>query len=154
MKASKHIQIFILLFWAGFVSSISFMEAWLKFRADGVTREIGLSIGKLIFTALNRVEIILLITVWLIYLTQKASRVTLFRFKGTWLWILTVIVSLQTFWLLPQLTHNAEIIINGGQAPSPLLHIWFGIFEIVKVFLLLMVSYKTAIFPIKLAQPE
>ncbi len=139
MKASKRPQIFILLFWAGFVSSISFMEAWLKFKADGVTREIGLSIGKLIFTALNRVEIILLITVWILYLTQKASRVTLFKFKGTWLWMLTTIVGLQTFWLLPQLTLNAEIIINGGQAPSPLMHMSFGLFEIVKVFLLLNV---------------
>lgn len=142
MKASKRPMIFILLFWAGFVSSISFMEAWLKFRADGVTREIGLSIGKLIFTALNRVEIMLLIAIWIIYLTRKVYRVALFKFKDLWLWMLTALVSLQTFWLLPALSHNAEIIINGGHAPSPLLHLWFGLFEISKVFLLLMVSYK------------
>jgi hypothetical protein len=46
----------IFFFWAGFVCSISFMEAWLKFRAPGVTLPVGLSIGKLVFTALNRME--------------------------------------------------------------------------------------------------
>ena len=142
MKASNRLMIFILLFWAGFMSSISFMEAWLKFRAYGVTREIGLSIGKLIFTSLNRVEIILLITLWVIYLSQKAARIVLLKLKDLWLWMLTVIVGMQTFWLLPALGHNAEIIINGGQAPSPLLHVWYGLFEVSKVFLLLMVSYK------------
>ncbi len=142
MKASNRLMIFILLFWAGFMSSISFMEAWLKFRADGVTREIGLSIGKLIFTSLNRVEIILLITLWVIYLSQKAARIVLLKLKDLWLWMLTLIVGMQTFWLLPALGHNAEIIIDGGQAPSPLLHVWYGLFEVSKVFLLLMVSYK------------
>ena len=62
---------FILIFWAGFVSAISFMEAWLKFQAEGVSREIGLSIGKLVFTALNRVEIVLLVSVWIIHIIQK-----------------------------------------------------------------------------------
>ncbi|HQW87358.1 MAG TPA: hypothetical protein PLH93_09245, partial [Flavobacteriales bacterium] len=42
--------------WVGFVCAISFMEAWLKFRAHGVTLPIGLGIGRLVFQALNRVE--------------------------------------------------------------------------------------------------
>ena len=42
--------------WIGFVCAISFMEAWLKFRAPGVTIPIGLGIGRLVFTALNLVE--------------------------------------------------------------------------------------------------
>lgn len=39
--------------WLGFVCAISFMEAWLKFRAPHVTLVIGLSIGRLIFSALK-----------------------------------------------------------------------------------------------------
>ena len=42
--------------WMGFVCSISFMEAWLKFRAPNVSLSAGLSIGKLVFAALNKVE--------------------------------------------------------------------------------------------------
>ena len=45
--------------WLGFVLGISFLEAPLKFRAPGITRELGLGIGKLVFGALNKVELVL-----------------------------------------------------------------------------------------------
>ncbi|GGW62627.1 hypothetical protein [Streptomyces xantholiticus] len=45
--------------WLGMVLAISFLEAPLKFRAPGVTVPIGLGIGRIIFRALNRVEIVL-----------------------------------------------------------------------------------------------
>lgn len=35
--------------WIGFVGVISFMEAWLKFRAPGITLSLGLGIGRLVF---------------------------------------------------------------------------------------------------------
>jgi uncharacterized membrane protein (DUF485 family) len=44
--------------WIGFVCAISFMEAWLKFRAPGITVPLGLGIGRLIFNALNKVELV------------------------------------------------------------------------------------------------
>jgi len=43
----------ITFIWIGFIGAISFMEAWLKFQAPGVTTELGLSIGQLVFKALN-----------------------------------------------------------------------------------------------------
>jgi len=43
--------------WLGMVVAISFLEAPLKFRAPGVTRWIGVSIGRLVFRALNTVEV-------------------------------------------------------------------------------------------------
>ena len=42
--------------WAGFIGAISFMESWLKFRAPNLTMPVGLGIGKLVFSALNKVE--------------------------------------------------------------------------------------------------
>lgn len=45
--------------WLGMVLAISFMEAPLKFRAPGITRELGVGIGRLVFGALNRVETVL-----------------------------------------------------------------------------------------------
>jgi hypothetical protein len=46
-------------FWLGMVVAISFMEAPLKFRAPGVTIQLGLAIGRLVFRALNTVECLL-----------------------------------------------------------------------------------------------
>jgi hypothetical protein len=51
--------------WLGMVLAISFLEAPLKFRAPGVTVPIGLGIGRLVFRALNIVELILAATLML-----------------------------------------------------------------------------------------
>ena len=45
--------------WLGMVLAISFLEAPLKFRAPGVTLEVGLEIGRLVFRALNATEAVL-----------------------------------------------------------------------------------------------
>ena len=44
--------------WLGMVLAISFLEAPLKFRAPGVTLQVGLGIGRLVFRALNTAEVI------------------------------------------------------------------------------------------------
>jgi len=48
--------------WLGMVLAISFLEAPLKFRAPGVTIQLGLGIGRLVFKALNLCEVILAAT--------------------------------------------------------------------------------------------
>ena len=45
--------------WLGMVLAISFLEAPLKFRAPGVTIQLGLGIGRLVFRALNMCEVVL-----------------------------------------------------------------------------------------------
>jgi hypothetical protein len=59
MKTEGYIAMLVFV-WVGFILAISFMEAWLKFLAPGITLELGLGIGKLIFNALNRVEIVII----------------------------------------------------------------------------------------------
>ena len=52
--------------WLGMVLAISFLEAPLKFRAPGVTLQVGLGIGRLVFRALNVCELALaaVVTAW------------------------------------------------------------------------------------------
>ncbi|MFR9805918.1 hypothetical protein ACL02T_27055 [Pseudonocardia sp. RS010] len=45
------------------VSALSFLEAPLKFRAPGITLQLGLGIGRLVFRALNAAEVVLLLGV-------------------------------------------------------------------------------------------
>lgn len=52
------IAVAIVFLWAGAVIAISFMEAPLKFRAPGITIPLGLGIGRLVFGALNLLEVI------------------------------------------------------------------------------------------------
>lgn len=139
MKSRIFIIIVVLIFWAGYVSSISFMEAWLKFRAEGVTLSVGLSIGKKIFTALNRCEWAFLIVYSLLYFNQsKIRQYTLTVFSL----LILVILSLQTFFVLPALNARVDMILDGQTLENSFLHFYFGTLEIIKVGLLLGLSFQ------------
>lgn len=49
----------VIFAWLGMVVAISFLEAPLKFQAPGITIPLGLGIGRLVFRALNAIEIAL-----------------------------------------------------------------------------------------------
>jgi len=116
--------------WIGMVCAISFLEAWLKFRAPGVTLPIGLGIGRLVFSALNKVEWILaLIAVTGTFL----HRYSLLSTRNVLLLIAVIILVVQTFWLLPALDTRAQWIIDGRTPPPSNLHIVFIAAEITKV---------------------
>ncbi|MCU4163839.1 hypothetical protein [Carboxylicivirga caseinilyticus] len=138
----KEITAFLFPFWSGLISAISFLEAWLKFRADGVTREIGLSIGSLVFTALNRIELIILSLIWLLLILQYKRQVFK-QVTNIMVCIISLILLLQTFWLLPHLIHRAEQIIGGNQTSSSSVHMVFISFEAIKLILIVILSFKT-----------
>ncbi len=121
--------------WAGFICAISFMESWLKFRAAGITMPVGLSIGNLVFTALNKVEwaftIIIAISLLLI-----SSEIT--SLDNMWFFIIVIILITETVWLLPALNKRAKSIIAGKTLPRSRLHWYFVIGELVKLLLLIL----------------
>ena len=45
--------------WLGMVLAVSCLETPLKFRAPGITLPLGVGIGRLVFRALNTVEVVL-----------------------------------------------------------------------------------------------
>jgi uncharacterized membrane protein (DUF485 family) len=135
MKTSsvqQPVAIACLFTWIGFVGAISFIEAWLKFQAPGVTLPIGLGIGKLVFAALNKVEWVFIIVVCSSALLYSRPLLTTANIS---LAFITAILVLQTAWLLPALDIRAEQYINIRQqhvVPSNL-HFWFVGTEVLKV---------------------
>lgn len=126
--------------WIGFVGAISFMEAWLKFKAPNIDLPLGLGIGRLVFSALNKVEWTLAILILLnLFFTKNL------KFKGQNLLYFgaVVIIILQTFWLLPALDARAEIIIQKHQeaTPSNLHWVYIGV-EVMKIVLLFLFGKK------------
>lgn len=123
--------------WVGFVCAISFMEAWLKFRAHGVTLPIGLGIGRLVFQALNRVEWTLAVAIFIDLLWHRKA------WPPRYLVILPfVVLIVQTAWLLPALDQRAMLIIHGqGAQPSSLHFIYVG-FEVLKVAALVILGIR------------
>ncbi|MDH7446706.1 hypothetical protein [Aquimarina sp. 2201CG14-23] len=130
---------FVLTFiWIGFLLAISFMEAPLKFQAPSVTTAIGVEIGKIVFKALNALEIIFsmyfVLQIGYVYKLDKKLFVLIF--------FLFIIVMIQSIYLLPTLDRYADIVINGGSSPSKIAHIVYVIFEVVKLFLLFFVGFR------------
>ncbi len=120
--------------WIGFVCAISFMEAWLKFRAPGVTLPLGLGIGCMVYEALNKVEWLLaaIIAVTISFKSQKIITIEKLPYL-----IPVLILIYQTFWLLPALTLRAHIYMEGIQPPSSTIHIQYVVAELTKVICLI-----------------
>ncbi|MEX0274848.1 MAG: hypothetical protein AB3N16_10760 [Flavobacteriaceae bacterium] len=119
--------------WLGFVLAISFMEAPLKFRSPLVDKRIGVSIGRLVFTALNRVELVLLAIVLSISFYQGLA-------VGFQLWGVSVIIVVQTLVLLPHLDKRAKAIVNGEHyGGTSWQHGVYIVSEVLKVLLLLWI---------------
>lgn len=119
-----------LFIWIGLISGISFLEAWLKFRAPGVTMQVGLGIGRLVFNALNKVEwvfalLILGVFIWNWQIYQDWSNI--------YFLLALLILIVQTIWLLPLLDKRAKEIIEGKQFAPSHMHIYFVFGEAIKV---------------------
>ena len=73
MSIGAAIAVAITFVWLGMVLAISFLEAPLKFRAPNVTLQIGLGIGRLVFRALNSVEVVFAIVVAAVIVASPPS---------------------------------------------------------------------------------
>lgn len=120
--------------WIGFVCAISFLEAWLKFRAPGITIPLGLGIGRLVFAALNKIEWVFAIAVIVNLLLVKGNNLTM---SSILYFIPLVLLAIQSFWLLPVLDARAEIYLSGETPPPSTLHFYYVGMELIKVGCLL-----------------
>lgn len=127
--------------WIGFVCAISFMEAWLKFKAPGITIPLGLGIGRLVFGALNKIEWVLAIIVAANLVLGKG---TILKWEFVLYLVPLLLVLLQTVWLLPALDARAELHIQHLEVPPSNLHFVYVGMEIIKVICL--TSFGIALF--------
>ena len=121
--------------WIGMVVAISFMEAWLKFRAPGVSIEIGVGIGRLVFNALNKMEW-LLATIIILSVVRSSAR--LIQFYYLYFMVALSILVIQSFWVLPLLDVRARSIMAGNFPQPSNLHTYFVIMEFIKVVSLII----------------
>jgi hypothetical protein len=125
--------------WIGFIGAISFMEAWLKFQAPGITLALGLGIGRLVFFALNKIEWILFIlsSIPFFFSNNKLSN----RFY--WLISIPFIILInQTIWILPMLDKRAELVIAGQFSSPSIMHLIYISLEILKCLALITIGYS------------
>jgi hypothetical protein len=125
-----------LFVWAGLVAGISFLEAPLKFTAPHITIPLGVGIGRIVFHALNKVEIGLALVVGVCVLLQRQPGPTRWG-----LGLLYVILALQTAWLLPALDVRAGALLAGHTPPPNHLHLLYIGTDVVKLLTLLVTGW-------------
>ncbi|WP_400191598.1 hypothetical protein [Hymenobacter sp. B81] len=136
-----------LFLWAGMVAGISFLEAPLKFTAPHITTELGVGIGRIVFQALNKVELMLSVVALLAAgLLGVPSRV--------WLTLLTavLILSAQTLWLLPALDARAAALLAGSPNPPDSQHLTYVVLELSKFAALLTTGVLAFSWALRMAR--
>ena len=126
--------------WAGMVLAVSFMEAPLKFQAPGITLALGLGIGRLVFFALNKMELACAALIFLaMYFTGIPSRRIVIFFG-----VVLVILLLDTFVILPMLDARAVEVVAGNVQPFSNGHLVYGGLELLKLGFLFALGITTA----------
>jgi hypothetical protein len=128
--AEKVISVALPFVWLGLVIGISAIETPLKFRAPGITTELGLGIGRLVFRALNLAEIAIA-AVLAVVVTHRARDWTL-----ALLCVIIALLLVQTLYLRRKLDARVVRIIAGENVAPSSLHIAYIALEGVKLVLL------------------
>lgn len=125
--------------WFGMLLGVSFVATPAKFLAPSLSLPVALDVGRHTFLVFSRIE-------WLL----SAVLIGLVLFEArSWLGvtgasIVVVLVAVGTFWLLPLLDGRVGMIIAGQQPAPSKLHTLYILFEVAKLFGLLLVMVDGA----------
>jgi hypothetical protein len=132
LNTGPAIVVAVTFVWLGMVLAISFLEAPLKFRAPGVTLQIGLGIGRLVFRALNTAEVAFALVILAIVLSASPRMWITVAFA-----VAFVALAVQLIAVRPRLTHRSDQVHAGLDAPRSRAHHAYVGLEAVKAVALL-----------------
>ena len=120
--------------WLGLIIGLSLLEAPLKFSAPGITTELGLGIGRIMFTALGIAGWILLAVMVL----ASLARPRLDRVGWVLLGGMALMLVLETLVIRPFLNARSDMVVAGGDPGASILHYAYIAAEGVLIVLLLV----------------
>lgn len=121
--------------WAGMIIAIDLIEAPLKFQAPGITIPLGLGIGRLVFTAMNAVEVVLFV-LFAVALWRTSAPVRDRWIAGALGMLLLVKIAV----LRPLMAARTDAVIAGTGDPGSFVHFgYIGVDAVIGVLLLWIV---------------
>lgn len=133
----KIVIIILILLWAGAVLGISFLESWVKFRTPTLSKSVALDVGRTVFNAFHKTQLILLGLILII-----GSFYSLTIFNWILLFFITMILLTQSFLLFPILNKRVDLIILGEQPSKSFVHPVYGMIETSKLILLIVLAVR------------
>ena len=126
--------------WIGLIVAISFIEAPLKFQAEGITIPLGLGIGRLVFAALNITEAVLLVMLTIVTFWPRVARVSRDR---VWWWLALALVFLFKVAIVrPPLNARTDLVLAGADPGQSLWHYVYIACDLVTLVLLLVIALQ------------
>jgi len=133
VSTGSAIAVAVTFVWLGMVLAISFLEAPLKFRAPNVTLQIGLGIGRLVFRALNTVEVgFALVIIAIVAAGPMPARITAAYS------VALAALAVQLIAVRPRLTRRSDKVLAGNDAPRSRGHYVYVGLEAVKALALVV----------------
>lgn len=124
--------------WVGLSVGITMIATPVRFTAVTITRPVALDVGRMVFAALNKAELVALVL--LLFIVRLAG---LTRRWWSLCAVLTLIVLAQGVWLIPELAARTALIIAGSEPPPSYAHAIYSSLELLKIGLLLFFGFST-----------
>jgi hypothetical protein len=131
LSTAPAVAVAVAFVWLGMVLAISFLEAPLKFRAAGVTVQIGLGIGRLVFRALNIIEVVLAVIIALAMIASPPPAGVTTAFLMAF-----AALAFQLGAVRPWLNRRSDQVLAGLNAPRSRGHYVYVGLELIKVLAL------------------
>lgn len=124
--------------WFGMTAGVSMLATPMKFTAPTLTRPVALDVGRVVFGALNKAELVALILLLIVVRLSGDAR----RYWAIAA-LLALIVLTQSVWLLPELAERAQMVVNGVEPPPSIAHGLYSTLELLKLGLLLYLGFSS-----------
>ncbi len=129
---------YVCFIWFGMTAGISLLATPIRFTAPLITRPVALDIGRVVFAALNKAELIALLILLIIVRVSGRARELWMQCSALILMLLA-----QTIWLLPELAARSQQIVAGVEPAPSMLHGTYSVLELSKLLLLLYLRFRS-----------
>lgn len=144
LKDSLSNPAWVCLTWFGMTAGISLLATPVRFTAPSMTRAVGLDVGRVVFTALNKAELVALVILLIVVRSSGRAR----QWWGV-CGVLALIVLAQSVWLLPELAARAQMVATGIEPPKSYLHAAYSTLELAKLSILFVTGVLALAGPAK-----
>lgn len=132
-SAGSAVAVAVTFIWLGMILAISFLEAPLKFRAPDVTLRIGLGIGRLVFRALNTVEVVFAVAILVVIAAAPPAPRVLVASA-----VAPAVLAVQLAMVRPRLNRRSDKVLAGLNAPGSRAHYAYVDLEVAKAVALVV----------------
>ncbi|MEE8343696.1 MAG: hypothetical protein V3R35_00050 [Woeseiaceae bacterium] len=129
---------YVCFIWFGMTAGISLLATPVRFTAPLITRPVALDVGRVVFAALNKAELIALLILLLVVRVSGRARELWAQCSA-----LILILLVQSVWLLPELAARSQQIVAGVEPAPSMLHGTYSVLELSKLLLLLYLGFRS-----------